>query len=346
MSNNTEKNSHNNSPHFRFINQPNQSYNYYDYQEGSSAHYQPGYLEPSIYPKEPYLSTAPEVRISHLNELPSLHPDSHYSTNSSETYSPGFATSNTAPQFSSFQQSSESQKSAFSQMPEPLYSQASTFQTFPPLQHSNYLDKQSYFPMSALGSTMFTNFVPGMASIRFQERAHEVGAWIDSVKYYFQVNTTYVSYKIILLLFPYRHKDWKRKEVIGTSSGIPSFITPNEDINAPDLYLPVISFVTYVLLCGAYFGKNNTFTPEKLGLVASSALLWLLLEVGILYLSFYFLTVRGNYSCLDFFSYSGYKYVSLCFVALSLLFRGDLKVLFYFSWLATSIPCAYFLCTR
>lgn len=49
-------------------------------------------------------------------------------------------------------------------------------------------------------------------------------------------------------------------------------VAPRDDVNSPDLYIPSMAIVTYVLVCGFLLGTRNDFTPEKLGLQASSAL--------------------------------------------------------------------------
>ena len=60
-----------------------------------------------------------------------------------------------------------------------------------------------------------------------------------SLKPYFNVSTSYVARKLLLLVFPWRHKPWsrqvRRNEISGATEG---FKPPREDINAPDLYIP------------------------------------------------------------------------------------------------------------
>jgi protein transport protein YIF1 len=64
-----------------------------------------------------------------------------------------------------------------------------------------------------------------------------------ALKPYFNVSTSYVMRKLRLLLFPWRHKPWSRQlqrnEIAGVTEG---YKPPREDINAPDLYIPGISF--------------------------------------------------------------------------------------------------------
>ena len=64
---------------------------------------------------------------------------------------------------------------------------------------------------------------------------------------------------------PYRHLDWERKPAGG---GLP--LSPSHDVNAPDLYLPLMAYVTYILVAGFVSGADGRFTPEVLGLTAST----------------------------------------------------------------------------
>jgi protein transport protein YIF1 len=58
-----------------------------------------------------------------------------------------------------------------------------------------------------------------------------------------------------------------------------TLVPPKLDLNAPDLYKPVMAFVTDILMVGIAYGRQGKFTPELLGLQASSALAWYLFEV-------------------------------------------------------------------
>ena len=51
------------------------------------------------------------------------------------------------------------------------------------------------------------------------------------------------------------------------------------------------------------------FTPESLGMQASSALVWLIIEVLATLLSLYLITVNTDLTTIDLVAFSGYKYV-------------------------------------
>lgn len=43
-----------------------------------------------------------------------------------------------------------------------------------------------------------------------------------------------------------------------------SYKVPSQDLNAPDLYIPLMAFITYILVMGFIMGITDTFTPEVL----------------------------------------------------------------------------------
>ena len=80
-------------------------------------------------------------------------------------------------------------------------------------------------------------------------------------------------------------------------------------MNAPDLYIPVMAFVTYVLMGGVSLGIQERFSPEALGLQASTAMVWAVLEVLVLVVALYIMNVQTRLSTFDILAYSSYKYV-------------------------------------
>lgn len=70
-----------------------------------------------------------------------------------------------------------------------------------------------------------------------------------------------------------------------------------------------MGFVTFVLLNGVVLGMQSRFSPEALGMAASSLLAWLAAEVLILWLCLYLLAVTSQLRWLDIISFCGYKYV-------------------------------------
>ncbi|TMS07766.1 protein YIF1B isoform X1 [Larimichthys crocea] len=128
---------------------------------------------------------------------------------------------------------------------------------------------------------------------------------ISKLKYYFAVDTVYVGKKLGLLVFPYMHENWE----VSYQQDTP--VAPRFDVNAPDLYIPAMGFITYVLVAGLALGTQNRFSPELLGVQASSALVWLIMEVLAVLLSLYLVTVNTDLTTIDLLAFSGYKYVGM-----------------------------------
>ncbi|XP_057694011.1 protein YIF1B [Corythoichthys intestinalis] len=128
---------------------------------------------------------------------------------------------------------------------------------------------------------------------------------ISKLKYYFAVDTVYVGKKLGLLVFPYMHENWE----VSYQQDTP--VAPRFDVNAPDLYIPAMSFITYVLVAGLALGTQNRFSPELLGGQASSALVWLIMEVLAVLLSLYLVTVNTDLTTIDLLAFAGYKYVGM-----------------------------------
>jgi len=157
------------------------------------------------------------------------------------------------------------------------------------------------------------------------------------LRYYFSVDNSYVMNKLALLLWPFSKKSFHREK---EASSICGFMVPREDVNSPDLYIPSMAFVTYIVLCGLNQGWENSFTPEVLGKTASSGLTVLVLEVLLLKLGFYLLEGPAA-SFLDFVSFSGYKYVGIVLAKLAYIFLG--RSFYWLVWLYTGAAMSFFM---
>ncbi|KAI5970654.1 hrf1 [Candida margitis] len=137
------------------------------------------------------------------------------------------------------------------------------------------------------------------------------GSFSGDIKYYFQVSNSYVLKKILLILFPFRHKDWTR--ILAKDNGLGQYLPPSYDVNAPDLYIPIMSFVTYILLWAAFQGLGGGFHPQLFGYLASQTLAFAVLDVVIFKMGLYLLNC-SQIKIYDIISFSGYKYVSIVVV--------------------------------
>lgn len=112
---------------------------------------------------------------------------------------------------------------------------------------------------------------------------------------------------------------------------------PKYDPNAPDLYIPLMAFLTYLLLVGAARGTSNTFTPEFL-----TQALWRCLALQMcecLLIKFGLSLMSVSLPFLDLVSYTGYKYVGLSINAILLVFGSTV---YFITSLYTAAALAYF----
>uniref|UniRef100_A0A158Q6X1 Protein YIF1 n=1 Tax=Elaeophora elaphi TaxID=1147741 RepID=A0A158Q6X1_9BILA len=114
--------------------------------------------------------------------------------------------------------------------------------------------------------------IGGQFAVQQKEKLTKYLSAFD-LKYYFAVDNTYVGKKLGLILFPFLHRDWTVKY---DSSDSP--VPPRSDVNAPDLYIPLMAYVTYILISGFVLGTQKRFTPEQLGIITTNALAYLIFE--------------------------------------------------------------------
>ncbi|VTJ56179.1 Hypothetical predicted protein [Marmota monax] len=192
---------------------------------------------------------------------------------------------------------------------------------------------------------------------------------VTKLKYYFAVDTVYVGKKLGLLVFPYLHqvgtalpggrgrgpgvsrcKQGGRSPALGILPTPPfspqdwevqyqqdTPVAPRFDINAPDLYIPAMAFITYILVAGLALGTQDRFSPDLLGLQASSALAWLALEVLAILLSLYLVTVNTDLTTIDLVAFLGYKYVGMIGGVLMGLLFGKTGYYLVLGWCCVSI---------
>ncbi|KAI9852468.1 MAG: hypothetical protein M1824_001897 [Vezdaea acicularis] len=137
---------------------------------------------------------------------------------------------------------------------------------------------------------------------------------VSALKHYFNVSNSYVLSKLLLVIFPWRHKPWSRKQSISPNGQDGFFLPPREDINSPDMYIPVMSFVTYIFLSTILAGLRGAFHPELLGMTATTAFAIIIFEILCLKLGTYLLNISSDSQLLDLVAYSGYKFVGIIVV--------------------------------
>lgn len=158
---------------------------------------------------------------------------------------------------------------------------------------------------------------------------------VTKLKYYFAVDNRYVMNKLRLIFFPFTQRDWSLKYDHDNP------VQPRYDINAPDLYIPTMAYITYVVLAGMVLGFQNRFSPEQLGIQASSALAYSIFELVIYTLALYIANIPTTLKTLDLLALTGYKYASIVSILLCSIFLR--KAGYYISWLYASASLGFFL---
>ncbi|KAL9947781.1 Protein yif1b [Verticillium nonalfalfae] len=134
---------------------------------------------------------------------------------------------------------------------------------------------------------------------------------VNALKHYFNVTNSYVINKIFLVLFPWRHKPWSRKQATGPNGQDGFYLPPRDDVNSPDMYIPVMALVTYILLSTLIAGLRGQFQPELLGITASWGLVVVVVEIAILKLGCYLIGISNDSQLYDLIAYSGYKFIGI-----------------------------------
>lgn len=89
------------------------------------------------------------------------------------------------------------------------------------------------------------------------------------------------------------------------------FLPPRDDLNSPDMYIPVMALVTYILLSAMLAGFRGNFHPELLGSITTTAIAVIVFEILCLKLATYILSINNESQLLDLVAYSGYKFVGI-----------------------------------
>ncbi|CAK9003836.1 unnamed protein product [Durusdinium trenchii] len=137
--------------------------------------------------------------------------------------------------------------------------------------------------------------------------------FVQTTRRYFNVHHGYVLRKILWQLIPFHST--KKKSSDGELGGDKDWTVRvidglEVDIEEPDLYIPTMGFVTYVVLFGMVRGVQEDFSPEVLSATISSTLVVLILELALMKGAL-FMSGAVNTPTLDLFALLGYKFLYL-----------------------------------
>ncbi|NWV20974.1 YIF1B protein, partial [Origma solitaria] len=162
-----------------------------------------------------------------------------------------------------------------------------------------------------------------------------LGRWVPvgRLKYYFAVDTVYVARKLRLLVhgLPHLHPPGRPR------FGHPEQVPKTSFFPQIPIFFPLKPFPILLTPKSLIFWEFFRFSPDSLGLVASSALAWLVLEVLSVLLSLYLVTVSTDLTPIDLLAFAGYKYVGMIVGLVAGLLLGRPGYYVALSWCCLSI---------
>lgn len=139
------------------------------------------------------------------------------------------------------------------------------------------------------------------------------------------------------------NKDWSRKLV--SRDGQKTYAVPREDNNAPDGYIVLMAFITFVIIVSISVGIHDAdaFSPDLMGAKVSSVLGIMFLETVVMKGFYYFIDIsETGPGWLEQFCYSGYKLIPVILNTIVYLFSLSLYGYRAFS-VITGLTTAYFM---
>lgn len=196
-----------------------------------------------------------------------------------------------------------------------------------PSQQPAFLDNSASMAFQ-IGSNAFNSFMGNSNFNQFQDTMAKAAGNTSNLSHYFQVSTSFVMWKLKQLLFPYIKtvNNWQRIVSDSSSSTAASlnngtsavaYAPPRDDVNSPDMYIPLMGLITYILVWNIKQGLNGTFNPENLYYKLSSTLAFVGLDLLILKLGLYLLVSTPSVantpvtSLIELTCFVGYKFVPL-----------------------------------
>ncbi|KAL6933560.1 related to Protein transport protein YIF1 [Hanseniaspora guilliermondii] len=185
-------------------------------------------------------------------------------------------------------------------------------QNHTPQQNANFIQDPKAQLAYQIGSKAIGNFFNG-AQIDPTTTINNLTSdtTFGNLSQYFQVSNEYVLKKLKIILCPFLNKSWTTVTDVKNNS----IVLPRDNVNAPDMYLPIMSLVTYILIWNFTKGLIGQYDPKYLYSKMSATLAMSLLDLMILKLGIYLIvpssTASTNGSIIDLICFVGYKYIPL-----------------------------------
>lgn len=196
--------------------------------------------------------------------------------------------------------------------------------------------------VSDVMSNPLTNQLGNVAVTQVKGIVSQYLPFVDSLwnalRIYFAVNNQYVKKKLLAMLLPFRKTDWARRTGDDHDRGHGGAAPPFQDENAPDLYIPLMAFTTYVLLTGLVMGTAGEFTPEVIYDVGTTCVVYQVIQICAIKLGLFLMDT--SLPTFDLVAFTGYEYVPLCINMLFGILLGSWA--YYLSLLYTASALTFF----
>ncbi|PSC67531.1 transport yif1 [Micractinium conductrix] len=167
-----------------------------------------------------------------------------------------------------------------------------------------------------------------------------------SLHYHFSITPEYVRTKLLMLAAPYL-KRWSYARSAEQITGGHKYKPPRQDINAPDLYIPLMAVWSYALLVAVAAllrsAPGANFKPDTIyNTVSGGGIAWLL-HALLLKVILYSLGIPSAAPFLELCAYAGYAFVPACASLLVQLVPGVGGAAYHAVWAYGSLCAAIFL---
>jgi len=206
-------------------------------------------------------------------------------------------------------------------------------------------DQEGLLPnLSPLGFIAGSSFLSGGQNWgqQYVQRVQQRMSWLSgsAFNYHFAVNNTYVSSKLLMLLAPFLKK-WTYTRQPEQVQGVHKFRPPRVDVNAPDMYLPLMSLWTYVIAVCAANLLHHKFKPDLIYSTAWSASMSWIVHAAVAYIVLRAMNLPTSVPWVELFSYTGYTYVHAVITIVAGQVGG--KWAYYLVWVYGGLCMAIFL---
>jgi hypothetical protein len=172
-------------------------------------------------------------------------------------------------------------------------------------------------------------------------QAPSLGDYIftSNIRSYFDVDNRYVLRKLAKIVFPFKSTQEDYSQPSGWNDSDYGMTNNQQEdhhqkrLLAPDLYIPLMAFMTFILMVCLSRGIGKAFEPSLISRYTTNCLFWAVLEMLFYKLILLIFRVK-TLSFFDLIAYLNYKFVGLCVILFThFLFGGWIPTLvtLYFS---------------